>query len=58
LAAALQHATTAAFDERPILLRAEKDVGHGARSLSRTVGLTVDTLGFLAHELGLTVDGN
>lgn len=56
LAAALQHATTADVDERPILLRAEKDVGHGARSLSRTVGLTVDTLGFLAHELGLRVD--
>jgi prolyl oligopeptidase len=40
--------------ERPILIRAEGDVGHGARSLSRTVGLTVDTMAFFAHELGLS----
>lgn len=58
LAAALQHATLADLDDRPILLRAEQDVGHGARSLTRTVGLTVDTLAFLAHELGLAVHSN
>ena len=50
LCAALQHATTA---EAPVLLRSEKDVGHGARSLSRTIGLSVDTLSFLAAHTGL-----
>ena len=34
MAAALQHATAG---PRPILLRRERDVGHGARSVSRTV---------------------
>jgi prolyl oligopeptidase len=53
LAAALQHATAGALSDRPILIRAEGDVGHGARSLSRTVALSVDTTAFLAHELGL-----
>ena len=37
-----------------VLLRRESDVGHGARSIDRTVGLTVDTLSFLAAHLGLT----
>jgi prolyl oligopeptidase len=50
LCAALQHATTG---EAPVLLRSEADVGHGARSVSRTVGLTVDTLAFLASHTGL-----
>ncbi len=50
LCAALQHATTS---ERPVLLRAEADVGHGARAVSRTVGLSVDTLSFLAAHTGL-----
>jgi prolyl oligopeptidase len=54
MAAALQHASSAPVQERPILIRAEGDVGHGARSLSRTVGLTVDTMAFFAHELGLS----
>lgn len=49
MAAALQHATTAT---RPILLRRESDVGHGARAVSRTVELIADELAFLAHELG------
>jgi prolyl oligopeptidase len=48
--AALQAATTSAA---PVLLRDERDVGHGARSVSRTVGLTVDTLTFLAAHTGL-----
>ena len=38
---------------RPVLLRREKDVGHGARSVSRTVALSVDQLAFLADRLGL-----
>jgi len=50
MCAALQHATTG---EAPILLRREQDVGHGARSVSRTVELSVDTLSFLATHLGL-----
>ncbi|RKS73808.1 prolyl oligopeptidase [Motilibacter peucedani] len=50
LAAALQHATSG---ERPVLVRREKDVGHGARSLSRSIDLSVDTTVFLAHWTGL-----
>ena len=48
--AALQAATSS---DAPVLLRDERDVGHGARSVSRTVGLTVDTLTFLAAHTGL-----
>ena len=40
-------------DERPILLRREKDVGHGARALSRSVEVSVDMLAFLARWTGL-----
>ena len=50
LAAALQHATTA---ERPVVLRRETSVGHGARAVSRTVGLAADQLAFLAEHTGL-----
>jgi len=50
MCAALQHATAGT---RPVLLRREKDVGHGARSVSRTVSLSVDQLAFLAERLGL-----
>ena len=39
MCAALQHGTAGT---RPVLLRREKDVGHGARSVSRTVALSVD----------------
>lgn len=53
MCAALQHATTGDLVDRPILLRRETDVGHGARSVSRTVGLTVDQLAFLAAHTGL-----
>src|SRR4051794_9515867 len=52
MAAALQHATTG---DRPILVRREKDVGHGARALSKSIELTVDTTAFLAHWTGLTL---
>jgi prolyl oligopeptidase len=50
MCAALQHATS---DDRPILLRREKDVGHGARALSRSIDLTADTLAFTARWTGL-----
>jgi prolyl oligopeptidase len=48
--AALQAATGS---EAPVLLRDERDVGHGARSVSRTIGLSVDILAFLARHTGL-----
>ncbi|WP_456599453.1 prolyl oligopeptidase family serine peptidase [Blastococcus sp. SYSU DS0616] len=50
LAAALQHATSA---DAPIVLRRETSVGHGARAVSRTVGLAADQLAFLAAHTGL-----
>ncbi len=53
LAAALQHATSAAIADRPILLRRELNVGHGQRALSRSIPLWIDQLGFFAHQLGL-----
>lgn len=50
MCAALQAATTS---DRPVLIRREKDVGHGARSVSRTVDLSVDTMVFAADRTGL-----
>ena len=50
MAAALQHATSS---ERPILVRRESNVGHGARAVSRAVELSVDTLAMAAHVTGL-----
>lgn len=51
MCAAVQHATAGA---RPILLRTEGDVGHGARSLSKSVEETADTLAFFARWTGLS----
>lgn len=53
LCAALQHATSRSIDDAPVLLRRETDVGHGARAISRSVDLTADSLGFMAHHTGL-----
>ena len=50
MCAAVQHATSGT---RPILLRTEGDVGHGARSLSKSVDETADTLAFFARWTGL-----
>jgi prolyl oligopeptidase len=50
LCAALQHATAGTS---PILLRTERNVGHGARSVSRSVELAADQLAFFADRLGL-----
>jgi prolyl oligopeptidase len=50
LAAALQHATSSG---RPVVLRRELSVGHGARAVSRTVELAADQLAFLATYTGL-----
>jgi prolyl oligopeptidase len=55
MCAALQHSTTGDVDTRPVLLRRETDVGHGARSVARTVSLAVDQLAFLAAHTGLEI---
>ncbi len=52
-AAALQHASSADPATHPVLVRLEKDVGHGGRAISRSVELSADTLAFLAHHLDL-----
>nr|BFE80740.1 hypothetical protein GCM10020093_033410 [Planobispora longispora] len=52
MCAALQHASPG---PGPVLLRHERDVGHGDRALSRTVALQADCLAFLAAHLGLRV---
>ncbi|MGV9374274.1 prolyl oligopeptidase family serine peptidase [Nonomuraea sp. NPDC003707] len=54
MCAALQWA---AGGDRPILLRHEPDVGHGARAASRSVALAADALAFLAAHTGLEVIG-
>ena len=53
MCAALQNATAGA---RPILLRHEDEVGHGARAVSRSVGLAADMLAFLAAHTGLELE--
>jgi prolyl oligopeptidase len=55
MCAALQHATASPADERPVLLRNESQVGHGARSLSRSIGLSAETLAFAAAQTGLAI---
>ncbi len=50
MCAALQHTTTSG---RPVLMRAEKDVGHGARAVTRAIDLSADALAFTAACTGL-----
>lgn len=50
MAAALQHGQAA---DRPVLLRTEAEVGHGARAVSKSVELAADQLAFLARHTGL-----
>ena len=52
MCAALQYASVSG---RPVLLRAEGQVGHGARAVSRTAELAGDTLAFAARYTGLVV---
>ncbi len=52
LCAAMQHATSG---DRPILIRAEPDVGHGARAVSRSIDLSVEVLAFTAANTGLAL---
>jgi prolyl oligopeptidase len=51
MCAALQHASASG---RPVLLRVEAQVGHGARAVSLTAALAADSLAFVARETGLT----
>jgi prolyl oligopeptidase len=53
MCAALQYATAS---DKPVLLRRESEVGHGARAVSRAVALAADTLAFAAHFTGLAPD--
>jgi len=50
MCAALQHASASG---RPVLLRAEGQVGHGQRAVSLTATLSGDCLAFVARETGL-----
>jgi len=52
MCAAMQHATTSG---RPVLLRAEGQVGHGQRAVSLSAALAGDCLAFVARETGLRV---
>ncbi|HLQ55089.1 MAG TPA: prolyl oligopeptidase family serine peptidase [Streptosporangiaceae bacterium] len=53
MCAALQHAAPDSLARRPVLLRRESDVGHGARAVSRSVSLGAETLAFAAFHTGL-----
>lgn len=52
MCAAMQHATTSDLASKPIMYRLEREVGHGARSLSRTVDLQSDVFLFMGHHTG------
>ncbi|MGH9009943.1 MAG: prolyl oligopeptidase family serine peptidase [Acidimicrobiia bacterium] len=57
LCAALQWATSrpptpVPGEGAPVLLRREENVGHGGRSVSRTIGLAADVLGFFNGTIG------
>ena len=54
MCAALQHATAS---DRPVLLRAEGQVGHGQRAVSLVAAQAGDCLAFVARETGLPVTG-
>jgi prolyl oligopeptidase len=55
MCAALQYATSAPPAERPVLLRRERNVGHGARALSRSIALSAASLAFVAAQTGLQI---
>jgi prolyl oligopeptidase len=57
MCAALQYAVAGVSpgQARPVLLRMEDQVGHGARAVSRMAGLAGDTLAFAAHHTGLRI---
>lgn len=51
LCAAMQWATSG---DAPIVIRQESEVGHGGRAVSKTIGVTVHSLAFIAAATGLT----
>jgi prolyl oligopeptidase len=55
MCAALQQASSSDRHHGPVLLRAEGQVGHGARAVSRTAELAGDTLAFAARHTSLRV---
>ncbi|HUZ43136.1 MAG TPA: prolyl oligopeptidase family serine peptidase [Acidimicrobiales bacterium] len=55
MGAALQAATSSDPEQKPILIRRESEVGHGARAVSKSIELQADELGFMAAQLGLVV---
>jgi len=55
MCAALQWVSASEPDRRPVLLRREVNVGHGARSVTRTIDLAADQLAFLAERTGLVL---
>jgi prolyl oligopeptidase len=55
MCAVLQHATAAPISQRPVLIRREANVGHGARAVSRTVSLAAEGLAFAARQTGLAI---
>jgi prolyl oligopeptidase len=54
MCAALQAASRSAPTTHPVLYRSETEVGHGARAISRSIGLSADALGFQAWATGLS----
>jgi prolyl oligopeptidase len=55
MCAALQQATASPAAGRPVLLRRESQVGHGARAISKSVALSAETLAFAAAYTGLSI---
>ncbi|GAB3492719.1 prolyl oligopeptidase family serine peptidase [Nocardiopsis coralliicola] len=55
MCAALQYATASPPSQRPVLLRRESEVGHSARSVSRSIQLGAEQLAYLARGTGLAV---
>ncbi len=53
MCAALQWATASDSSEKPVLFRLEEKVGHGARSITRTIELAADQLAWVAGQLRL-----
>jgi prolyl oligopeptidase len=49
MCARLQHATSS---DRPVLLRHEENVGHGARTVGRTLDTSAEVHAFLAAQIG------
>ncbi|MDQ4085127.1 MAG: prolyl oligopeptidase family serine peptidase [Actinomycetota bacterium] len=55
MCAALQAATSSDPATHPVLVRVEREVGHGARAVSRTIAVSADTLAFHAWATGLSL---